>query len=550
MALMYPDIINIEETKSEAEIFVFNKLKEDLDSRWTVFHSVKWVGNEFVGQSQGECDFILINKDYGILIIEVKGGKVTSANGKWYSLNRENYKNEISNPQNEADKSKFIILNKLKNERVKSYVTTAVWFPDTDIKKSYLPLDMPKEIILDVNSSENIEENLINIFKYRMKNESFIPYKIMDSDYKKIINCIMPNVCGKEILKKKCEDLKMKYLKLNEEQALCFSQLEDNKLISVKGHAGTGKTVLAMHKAFEDSKKGKKVLYLCYNVLLSEKIKEESLEEFQVFSIYGFAENYLKVFDEKKYNEFQETGDYDEMISRYLEIVKDNTKMKFDTILIDEAQDFKKEWIDSINYILNEEGSLCIFYDEAQMLYEKYGIKDISYLKVGTKYTLKRNMRNTDEICLSSLNIAGIDKNNVILSGINGLKPKVIYADNSLEIEEKIKDIVSNLKNIEKIQDDNITFLILEAKKKLIYKKKIKKYSKATVESIRRYKGLENDIIIIPDLNSDFLKDEEVKKLLYVAISRARCEVILIINIETLSRKQASHFKRELNEYF
>ena len=58
------------------------------------------------------------------------------------------------------------------------------------------------------------------------------------------------------------------------------------------------------------------------------------------------------------------------------------------------------------------------------------------------------------------------------------------------------------------------------------------------------------NIIIIPDLNSDFLKDEEVKKLLYVAISRARCEVILIINIETLSRKQASHFKRELNEYF
>ena len=44
--------------------------------------------------------------------------------------------------------------------------------------------------------------------------------------------------------------------------------------------------------------------------------------------------------------------------------------------------------------------------------------------------------------------------------------------------------------------------------------------------------------------------DEETKKLLYVAISRARCEVILIVNIETLSRKQASHFKKELNEYF
>lgn len=550
MAIMYPETINLEETISEAEIFVFNELKEKLDSTWTVFHSVKWISNGMVSQSEGECDFVLINKDYGILIIEVKGGKVSSANGKWYSINRYNEKVEISNPQNEADKSKFIIINKLKNERFRAYVTTAVWFPDTDIKKNFLPLDMPREIILDVNSSKDIEKNLIDIFKYRMKLENFTPYRIIDSDYNKIVKCIMPDVLGKEILKKKCEELKMKYLKLNEEQALCFSQLEDNNLISVKGHAGTGKTVLAMHKAFEDSKKGKKVLYLCYNVLLSKKIKEESFNEFEVFGIYEFAENYLKMFDKEKYDEFQETGDYDEMISRYLEIVKDNLEVKYDTILIDEAQDFKKEWIDSIKYILNKEGSLCIFYDEAQMLYEKYGIKDISYLKVGTKYTLKRNMRNTDEICLSSLNIAGIDKNNVILSGINGLKPQVVYADNSLEIEEKIKDILLNLKNVEKIDDDNITFLILEAKKKLIYKKKIQKYSKATVESIRRYKGLENDIIIIPDLNSEILNDEETKKLLYVAISRARCEVILIVNIETLSRKQASDFKRRINEYF
>lgn len=550
MAIMYPEKINLEETSSEAEIFVFNELKEKLDSTWTVFHSVKWISNGMVSQSQGECDFILINKDYGILIIEVKGGKVSSANGKWYSINRYNEKVEISNPQSEADKSKFIIINRLKNERLRAYVTTAVWFPETDIKKSFLPLDMPREIILDVNSSNDIEKNLIDIFKYRMKLENFIPYRMIDSDYNKIIKCIMPDVLEKEILKKKCEELKMKYLKLNEEQAICFSQLEDNNLISVKGHAGTGKTVLAVHKAFKDSKQGKKVLYLCYNVLLSEKIKEESFDKFKVFGIYDFAENYLKMFDKEKYDEFQETGDYDEMISRYLEIVKDNLEVKYDTILIDEAQDFKKEWIDSIKFILNKGGSLCIFYDEAQMLYEKYGIKDISYLKVGTKYNLKRNMRNTDEICLSSLNIAGIDKNNVILSGINGLKPQVVYADNSLEIEEKIKDILSNLKNVEKIDDDNITFLILEAKKKMIYKKKIKKYSKATVESIRRYKGLENDIIIIPDLNSEFLNDEDIKKLLYVAISRARCEVILIINIETLSRKQASDFKKKINEYF
>ena len=77
MAIMYPETINLEETISEAEIFVFNELKEKLDSTWTVFHSVKWISNGMVSQSEGECDFVLINKDYGILIIEVKGGKVS-----------------------------------------------------------------------------------------------------------------------------------------------------------------------------------------------------------------------------------------------------------------------------------------------------------------------------------------------------------------------------------------------------------------------------------------------------------------------------------------
>ena len=92
MAIMYPETINLEETISEAEIFVFNELKEKLDSTWTIFHSVKWISDGMVKQSEGECDFILINKDYGILIIEVKGGKVSSANGKWYSINRYNEK--------------------------------------------------------------------------------------------------------------------------------------------------------------------------------------------------------------------------------------------------------------------------------------------------------------------------------------------------------------------------------------------------------------------------------------------------------------------------
>ena len=71
-------------------------------------------------------------------------------------------------------------------------------------------------------------------------------------------------------------------------------------------------------------------------------------------------------------------------------------------------------------------------------------------------------------------------------------------------------------------------------------------YSNSLVESVRKYKGLENDIIIIPDLNEDFFQDEETKKLLYVAMSRAKVHVILIINTENMNRKQRIVFKKDI----
>ena len=547
MAIMYPKVLVEESILSTAEIFIYKKFKEKLNDNWIIIHSMNWISDGHIGQSQGECDFLIINKEYGVIVLEVKGGKISASNGTWYSINSNNEKNEIKDPEKEANNSKFILLNRFRKEKIRSYITCALCFPDTDISKAFLPTSISKEIILDINSFEDIEANLIRIFKYRMKLESFSPYRIIESDFNKILKITMPNVKGEEVLGSKIQNINMKFLKLNEEQDLCFSQLEDNNIISINGHAGTGKTVLAMNKAFKDSKNGKKVLYICYNELLKEKITKESNNEFDVFNIYGFAEYYLKKYDKNSYEKFQEDADYDEMISTFLKIVKHNKDIKYDTVLVDEGQDFRKEWIEAVKCLINENSTLCIFYDEAQMLYEKFGLDDISYLKIGVKYKLKRNMRNTDEICLSSLKCIGLNRNDVILSGVKGDKPQVVYMESNIQFEDKIKELITKFNN-DKISEDNITFLIMEAKKKIYYKNKIKKYTKSTVESVRKFKGLENDIIIIPDLKSNFLTDKTIKKLLYVAMSRARCKVIVMIDLDDLSRKQIADFKKKVNE--
>ena len=59
---------------------------------------------------------------------------------------------------------------------------------------------------------------------------------------------------------------------------------------------------------------------------------------------------------------------------------------------------------------------------------------------------------------------------------------------------------------------------------------------------------IENNIIIIPDFKSNFLTDKTIKKLLYVAMSRVRFKVIVMIDLDNLSRKQIVDFKKKVNE--
>jgi DNA helicase IV len=212
---------------------------------------------------------------------------------------------------------------------------------------------------------------------------------------------------------------------------------------------------------------------------------------------------------------------------------------------VDEGQDFKEEWFKSLYNFLADDGSLYVFYDELQMLYEKFGQTDISFLYIGAKYNLKRNMRNTDEICLSSLKVIDVDEKSILLNGVNGLRPEILFGESQTDVMEKLKNTLKDLKN-QDIQDEKITVLVTNAKKKLIYLKAIKDYSNVMVESVRKYKGLENDIIIIPDLKEEFLGNEETKKLLYVAMSRARVHVIMIVGTESLNRKQRAAFKKDI----
>jgi hypothetical protein len=81
---MYPEGGPAASTTSDAERRIYDLLKQKLDDSYYVFHSVRWVRKERNGSlTNGEIDFVIAQKKQGILIIEVKGGRIAIEGRQW-----------------------------------------------------------------------------------------------------------------------------------------------------------------------------------------------------------------------------------------------------------------------------------------------------------------------------------------------------------------------------------------------------------------------------------------------------------------------------------
>ena len=108
MAKVFPEWISDNQKKSNpkhrAEFYVYEVLKESLSDDWCVFYSCtwSWIENESNTLDVRETDFIIAHPDYGILLLEVKGGRIVTENSQWFSIDRNGRKWKIQNPYSQV----------------------------------------------------------------------------------------------------------------------------------------------------------------------------------------------------------------------------------------------------------------------------------------------------------------------------------------------------------------------------------------------------------------------------------------------------------------
>jgi hypothetical protein len=245
---------------------VFEALSK-LPDDWTVFHSVGWQSERHGRQGDGEADFLLLHRR-GLLVLEVKGGRIHIVEGQWMSN-----ANRIRNPYEQALDSRKA-LQRYVLEHIPEIHTLhtghAVCFPDVRVGDSQLGPDATPEITMDRDA---LSEASATVGKLASHWE--LRSDLNEQQLKRIRDALAPTVTVRPLAREVTEDIGERLLQLTRMQITILSAMRRQRRLIVYGAAGTGKTVLAVERARQLANDGFTVLLVCFNQPLGRHIARQ-----------------------------------------------------------------------------------------------------------------------------------------------------------------------------------------------------------------------------------------------------------------------------------
>lgn len=512
MAKIVPSIEKAKASKqppTEGEIFLLEYLRDHFDPEAEVYFQPCFNGDR--------PDIVIIKKGLGVIVIEVKDWNLDlyeiDSKNRWIlkkngAILKSPFEQAFAYKKNIFEIHINGLLEKnLKNKSFYNLINTYVYFHNasvSDIKNLYSTKtsELNSEIKINANA---FTETLISHEKYSKK-DNYLKNKKrqFERDASKISTSretlhkiVFPNKSENILFDESVyhefirllnppfhymnEGLPLTYTK--KQARLCESIVEARAKIC--GVAGSGKTTVLAKRAVNAHKRhGGSVLILTYNLTLRMYIKDRisqvredfSWAFFDIINYHKFMTIALNNAEIKIAIPEHETNKDDYMEKHYysnLDLLRGRPiKNKYQTILIDEIQDYAPEWIKIIReYFLETDGEMVLFGDEKQNIYHKPLDKERRSTLVegfGSWESLKKSQRYKKDSHILSLaqafqvaflsesyNIDSDESYQPTLSMI-GINAYSYYSKVQLEtVTTKITKIAKN----EKIHPNDITIL-------------------------------------------------------------------------------------------
>ncbi len=390
------DTLKVKPTPGERKLLHF--LGSTLDDTFEVYFQPYLNGDN--------PDVIVLRENSGAMIIEVKDYDLDcyelSENRNWVLkkiANKLGTKQVIKSPIQQVFEYKENLYNlhietllekRIKNPKFLSIVTCAVYFHNAsknqidtfltrnnEDNESYMKFLSHFEILgHDSLSSEAFKKILSNRW---LDKKSYLFDETLYKSFKRYLTPSLHTVeQGKSIIY------------TDEQERIIGSSAGRQQ--KVKGVAGSGKTLALAKRAVNAYLRHKgEVLILTYNISLRNYIHDKISE---VRENFGW-----KYFTILHYHHFIKAHNNNVNFVKVEEMDTQSQGKTFQTIIIDEIQDYQKEWISNVKMFLSDDGEFVVYGDEKQNIYQRTLEEKRPYTSIGGQWNiLKKSFRITTDI--------------------------------------------------------------------------------------------------------------------------------------------------------
>ena len=362
------DINNFHNPLTEGERRIVEFLDEVLPKDWMIFAQPYLNGSR--------PDVIILNPKFGMTIIEVKDWNLKSycwENGKLCIIKGDRH-HEIENPIVKVNYYKSVIYGLLvprlgeaadKNKKVFGFIKTALYLHKvcSNEAKEFFSNKKYTSII----GYDDLDKNKAG--RFIRQSDSSILGDLQGQWVREILFWLNPPFHSKE---------QAQPLELSAEQKEHAEPKSGH--FRLRGVVGSGKTLIIAYRAAKLASQGFRVLVVAFNITLLHFVRDMVARAPYEFSwakinfkhFHGFCNDFLNELGIPKPKE-----NYLEAIVTAVESALDSAMqqgknldyLKYDAILIDEGQDFKREWYNLLSKFLTKRDELLFVCDKKQNIY-------------------------------------------------------------------------------------------------------------------------------------------------------------------------------------